>query len=75
MDLSRPEETSTLLSGHLPHVTRLADICGEQEMYLDTCAAYWESTAKAAEVLGDAARAADAAARGAEFRRRITPAS
>jgi tetratricopeptide (TPR) repeat protein len=75
MDLSRPEETSTLLSSHLPHVTRLADICGEQEMYLDTCAAYWESTAKAAEALGDAARAADAAARGAEFRRRITPAS
>jgi len=75
LEMHRPGEASEWLAGGLAHAERLAEICGDDENAIDTVAAHWETTAKAAEALGDAARAADAAARGAEFRRRIAPAS
>lgn len=75
VDLGRAAEADALLTADLESAHRLAGICGEHVMYLDTCAAYWETSAKAAEGLGDVARAAEAAARGAEFRQRIAAAS
>jgi tetratricopeptide (TPR) repeat protein len=75
LEMHRADEASALLADGLSLAERLAGACGDDENLLDTCAAYWESTAKAAEALWDAAQAADAAARGAEFRRRLAGAA
>lgn len=75
IDLNRAVEAASLLAGGRAQADRLAEVCGDSEMYLDTVAAYWESAATTAEALGDAAGATTAAARGAEFRRRIAAGS
>ena len=75
LEMHRADEASALLAEGLALAERLAGACGDDENLVDTCAAYWESTAKAAEMLGDAAQAAEAAARGAEFRRRLAGAA
>ena len=56
---------------HSDDAVRLESECEGDPNYLDTCAAYWETRAKAASVLNDVECSRESAARGAEIRARI----
>ena len=64
-------ESLSLADQNRDGAERLERDCGGNKNFLDTCAAYWETRAKAASVLNDVECSRESAASGAEIRARI----
>ena len=71
LKLRRPEEALELLRPLASEADLLEKGCRSDRNLLDTCAAFWESTAEAEASLGEGERAKEHSARGSSLRARI----
>jgi tetratricopeptide (TPR) repeat protein len=71
LDADLPRDAESMLRRDRPRAEELERTCGEVTNHLDTCAAYWETLARAALMNGKSVDQVDFHAKAANLRRRI----